>query len=280
MKKLKIYYSPDADDAFMMYGMAVNAIDLHDFQIELDRDDIEALNQLAKVKRLDATATSVHAYAYLHENYNLLTTASSFAGETYGPRLLSKKPIDLASEKNLKIAVPGEMTSANLAMKIFLAQNKLSHELINMPFDKISPSVADGSMDAGVVIHEGQLTHNEFGLQISLDLGKWWWTENKLPLPLGIMVVNNSFPEVEQKQIHQMIRDSIVYSLKHRTEGLKYAQSFSRGLSIETLDEYVNMYVNETTVDMGEKGRESIRLFLKQGKDLGIIKSNFNINFV
>ncbi len=171
------------------------------------------------------------------------------------------------------------MTSANLALKIFLARNNLNHNLINMPFDQISPSVANGEVDGGVVIHEGQLTHDNFNLQIALDLGKWWWNEYKAPLPLGIMVVHNSFTDIEQRQIHKMIQDSISYSLNHRMEGLKYAENFSRGLSIEVLDQYVNMYVNQNTVDMGETGKNSIRCFLEEGKRLGIIKSDFEINF-
>jgi 1,4-dihydroxy-6-naphthoate synthase len=264
----------------MMYGLASKSVSQAGFNIELERKDIEALNQAAKSGKLDCTATSVHAYSYISENYKLLTTAASFAGKDYGPRLLSKGKLDLADKRKLKIAVPGELTSASLALKIFMAENRLDHDLINMEFGEISSAVASGNVDGGVVIHEGQLTHDQFELEVALDLGKWWWKEKNLPLPLGIMVVNNSFSEFEQNQIRKMIQESILYSQNHREEALKYAQQFRRGLSIETLDKYVDMYVNELTFDMGATGKKSIELFLNEGRRFKLIKENFLVSYI
>lgn len=273
--KITLGHSPDSDDAFMFYGLAEHKVDAEGFDFEHVLRDIETLNRWALDGRLHVTAVSVHGYAYVADRYAILPQGASM-GEGYGPILVARRNFSRADLHDISIAVPGTMTSAFLALRLWLGE--FNHEVI--PFDRIMDAVAEGVYDAGLLIHEGQLTHGSLGLTTLVDLGKWWADETNLPLPLGINVIRRDLGEETMGRVARVLRHSIEYGLAHRAEALDHALRYARGMSTDVADRFVGMYVNRRTLDLGDDGRESIRLFLKRGYEAEVIDRLPDIEFV
>ena len=277
LELMRLGHSPDSDDAFMFYALAEHKIDTEGFEFEHILRDIETLNQWAREGKLEITAISVHAYAYVADKYAILSHGASM-GDNYGPMVVTREPnADVEWLRGKRIAIPGEMTSAFLALRLFLGD--FEYEVV--PFDQIMEAVAEGRYDAGLLIHEGQLTHGELGLHMLVDLGKWWNKETDgLPLPLGVNAVRRDLGAERMAALSRVLKASIQYSLDHRAAALQHAMQFARGLSTETADTFVGMYVNDWTLDMGPRGKESIRLFLKRASEQGIIPAGIPVDFV
>lgn len=273
--ELKLAHSPDSDDAFMFYALATKKIRTGNLHITHVLEDIETLNQKAREGAYDITAVSFHAYAYLAEDYVLLPCGASF-GERYGPLVVSRGPLGEGGLKGKRVAVPGLLTTAFLALKLYEPEI----EPLVTPFDKILERVARGKADAGVVIHEGQLTYARDGLNKVVDLGEWWYHETKLPLPLGANAIKRSLEGRTRHQVARLLRESIDYGLKHREEALAYAMQFGRGLDSSTADRFVSMYVNDWTLDFGERGRLAVQTLLDRGFEKGLLPQKVNAEFV
>jgi 1,4-dihydroxy-6-naphthoate synthase len=237
--------------------------------------DIETLNQRAMRGELEVTAVSIHAYAYLADSYALLPHGASM-GDRYGPRLVARSPLSRADIRGKRIAVPGLMTSAYLALRLF----ESVFEPVVTPFDQIEDAVADGSVDLGLLIHEGQLTFADRGLHLIQDLGEWWFGETGLPLPLGGNVIRKDLGDDLTRKISRHLRDSIAYGLEHRSAALDHSMQYARGLERSKADAFVGMYVNDWTLDYGEAGRRAVRQFLQRGVEAGIIPKPVAIEFV
>jgi 1,4-dihydroxy-6-naphthoate synthase len=269
-------HSPDSDDAFMFYALAQHAIPTEGFTFEHILRDIQTLNEWAREGKLDITAISVHAYAYVADKYAILRHGASM-GDNYGPMVVTSEPASVEWLRGRRIAVPGTMTSAFLALRLFLGD--FEYDVI--PFDQIMPAVAEGRADAGLLIHEGQLTHGQLGLHKVVDLGEWWYEETAgLPLPLGVNVVRRDLGPERMAALSRVLKHSIAYALDHREEALQYAMRFARGLETATADQFVGMYVNDWTLDLGPRGEESIRLFLHRAYERGIIDHEVPVDFV
>ncbi len=264
----------------MFYGLVSGEITYPGYTFLHDLSDIESLNQRALKGELEVTAVSVHAFAHLKGRYLIMNSGASMGGEDYGPKLVVKKGGTLSSKRKLRIAIPGLYTSAALALKIYLKEHAIEAELTPIDFDKVQDVVLSGEFDAGVIIHEGQLTHEREGLTSLVDLGAWWWEETKLPLPLGVNVVRKDIGSDAIKASSDVLKRSIIFSLAHRKESLAYALKFGRGIDETQANTFVGMYVNERTVDLGEEGRTSIRLFLDRGIKHGLIPDGVKIEFV
>ncbi len=274
-RTIRVAHSPDSDDAFMFYGLASGAVDTGDLELVHELQDIESLNRRALAGELEVTAVSIHAYAYLADKYILLPHGASM-GEGYGPRLVAKEPLEREDLAGKKIAVPGTMTSAYLALKMYFPEA----ETVVVPFDQINDHVQDGSVDVGLIIHEGQLTYKEEGLHLIADMGVWWGEQTGgLPLPLGGNVIRRDLGEEVIRNTSRYLRESIAYSLDNRKEALEYAIQFGRGLDAEQCDEFVGMYVNPRTLDYGEDGRRSVQLFLDRGYEEGLIPHRIEVEF-
>lgn len=272
MPTLRVAHSPDSDDAFMFWALATGAVDTGDRTYIHELSDIESLNQRALNGELEITAVSLHAYAYLHQRYALLPHGASI-GDGYGPRLVSRepKPADVVTALRTKrIAIPGERTTATLALKL-LAGSNLRTQLV--PFDQIEDAVLDGGADVGLLIHEGQLTYADRGLHLWHDLGAWWKETTGLPLPLGGNVVRKDLGAQLIRDVSRDLRASIVFGLEHRAPALAHAQQYSRGLAPERTDTFVGMYVNDYTVDYGAVGRRAVQRLLDEGAAAGLIPS-------
>ncbi len=256
-RSLSLAHSPDSDDAFMFYALATRKIPTGALQFTHHLEDIETLNRKAQQGLYDITAISFHAYAYLADKYLLLPSGGSF-GDGYGPLVVARASLDPMDLKGKRVAVPGTMTTACLALKLY----EPSVELVVIPFDKILSKVAAKEADAGVVIHEGQLTYGTYGLKKVLDLGEWWKRETGLPLPLGGNAVRRSLAPETCSEVNRLLRASIEFALEHRREALAYALEFARGLDAVNGDQFVAMYVNRWTVDCGEAGRRAVQLLL------------------
>ena len=274
-KIIHVAHSPDSDDAFMFYALSEGLIDTEGLSYVHELQDIESLNRRALRGELDVTAVSIHAYALLTDQYALLPSGASM-GDRYGPRLVSRTPARESAVRGKRIAIPGLNTSAYLALKLFEA------DFIAVPtaFDDIEDAVVSGDVDLGLLIHEGQLTFGERNLHLVLDLGEWWHEQTHLPLPLGGNVVNKRFGRPLMGKIARHLRASIAYALAHHAEAMKHAMKFARGLDQAKADTFVRMYVNDWTLDYGERGREAIRQFLGRGVDAGIIPNSVNVEFV
>ena len=264
----------------MFYAIAHKKIDLSGFEVEHVVEDIESLNKRALTGELEATAISVHAYAYLADRYAIMRSGASI-GENYGPILVAKPSVGAWHAaplrlKGRKVAVPGMMTTAFLALKLF----EPNFEPVIVPFDQILEYVQSDKADFGLVIHEGQLTYGDYGLAKALDLGEWWWRETGLPLPLGVDVVRKNLGGAQMKSFAELFKKSIVYSLEHRDEALDYAMPFGRGLSREASDRFVGMYVNDYTRDLGPKGEAGIYELLNRGFESGILPHRVTPEFV
>ena len=278
-RKITLGHSPDSDDAFMFFGMAEHKIDLAGLEFEHILKDIETLNLWATEGRLDITAISVHAYAYVADKYDLLTHGASM-GDNYGPMIVTPQPADIQSLGGKTIAIPGKMTSAALALDLYLAENGVTANKTIVPFDQIMDEVKAGRVDAGLLIHEGQLTHAREGLHKVVDLGEWWHAQYSLPLPLGVNTVRRDLPPELQHTLNRVLHDSIAYGLDHRAAGVEHAMQFARDMDTQTADTFVGMYVNDWTLDMGDKGRKTIEIFLKRAADAGLIPNVLPLRFV
>ena len=272
---IHLAHSPDSDDAFMFYALADGQIDTQGLSYVHELQDIETLNGRAMRGELDVTAVSIHAYAYLSDHYALLPHGASM-GDGYGPMLVSKKPMKPADIVGRPIAVPGMMTSAYLALKLF----QPDFVPVVVPFDQIEQAVLRGEVDAGLLIHEGQLTYKDDGLHLIADMGAWWLEKTGLPLPLGGNVIRKDMPRDVQKKVSRHLRASIAYGLDHRKNALDHAMRFARGLDRSKADTFVSMYVNDWTLDYGERGRRAIRLFLDEGVKSGVITRPVTVEFV
>ncbi len=273
---IRLGHSPDADDAFMFYGLASGKVETGNLVFEHLLRDIETLNQWALEGRLEVTAISVHAYPYVAGRYALLPSGASM-GEDYGPIVVTREPEDPAWLWGRRIAVPGRLTTATLALHLYLDD----FEPVIMPFDTIMEAVRDGRVDAGLIIHEGQLSHGEWGLHPVADLGKWWRADTGgLPLPLGVNAVRRDLGGRLMADVSRYLRESIEYALAHREDALTHALRYARGLDRDVADRFVGMYVNERTVDMGADGREAIALILKRGHERGLVPAVPELDFV
>jgi 1,4-dihydroxy-6-naphthoate synthase len=276
IQEITIAHSPDSDDAFMFYGLATQKIRVPGFKFTHNLTDIETLNHKAISEApYDVTAISFHAYPYMQHNYALMATGSSF-GEGYGPMLVATKKYTIEQVKKLRIAIPGTLTSAYLTLKLFCPEIETSV----VEFDKIIPAVAAGEFDAGLLIHEGQLTYGQDGLVKILDLGAWWRDLTGLPLPLGGNAIRRSLGPEVMLSTATAVRDSIQHALDNREAALEYAMQFARDLDPLLASKYVGMYVNERTIDMGEDGREAIRRILAMGYERGIIPVESKVDFI
>jgi len=276
VREISIAHSPDSDDAFMFYGLATNKVRVPGYKFVHTLTDIQTLNQKAMDDAFyDVTAISFHAYPYLQKEYTLMACGGS-VGDGYGPMIVALKQYSLDEVRKLRIAVPGTLTTAYLTLKLFTPDI----ETVAVPFDKIIPAVVSGEFDAGLIIHEGQLTYGSNGLVKILDLGQWWHDETGLPLPLGGNAIRRSLGKEVMQITTQALRDSIQHALDHRDEALAYAMQFARDLDPALANRFVGMYVNQRTLNYGEDGREAIRKLLEMGYERGIITKKAKVDFV
>jgi 5,8-dihydroxy-2-naphthoate synthase len=275
-REITIAHSPDSDDAFMFYGLATDKVRVPGLRFTHTLSDIQSLNQKAGEGDglYDVTAISFHAYPYLQKNYMLMTSGGS-VGEGYGPMIVASRAFSQNEIKSKTVAIPGTLTTAYLALKLFAPDI----ETVFVPFDQIIPSVVQGKYEAGLIIHEGQLTYDRSGLYRVVDLGKWWRQTTGLPLPLGGNAIRRSLGRELIANVSQALRGSIQYALDNRAEALQYAMQFARDLDPQLADRFVGMYVNERTLDYGEDGRKAIRLLLETGYQHGIISVEPRVEF-
>ena len=272
---LTLGHSPDPDDAFMFYGLATDKIETGGLEFEHILQDIETLNHRAMREELDITAVSIHAFSYIQDRYILLPHGASM-GEGYGPMVVAREPFSVDEVRSRVIAVPGVLTTAFLGLRLILGNFKFSV----MPFDAIPQAVADGKADAGLIIHEGQLTYGQLGLHEVLNLGVWWKERtNGLPLPLGGNVIRRSFGTEKITRVSAMLKESIQYGLEHRAAAVDHSMQYARDMTTELADEFVGMYVNERTVDYGEDGREAVKRMLEEGFRAGLIPGPVQLEF-
>jgi 1,4-dihydroxy-6-naphthoate synthase len=277
-RTIHVAHSPDSDDAFMFYALAEGKIDTGALRYVHELSDIESLNQRALRSELEVTAVSIHAYAYLWRDYALLGSGSSM-GDGYGPRLVARRPPPAdprEGTRGLRIAVPGKLTTAYLALKLYQPE----FEAVVVPFDRIEAAVERGEVDVGLLIHEGQLTYADSGLHLWADLGAWWLEDTGLPLPLGGNVIRRDLGPGIIAQIARDLRASIVYALEHRAPALAHAKQYNRGIGDERTDTFVGMYVNQWTVDYGPRGRQAVQKLLDRGFEAGVIPERVAVEFV
>lgn len=278
--KLTLGHSPDPDDAFMFYGLAKDLIPAQGFQFQHILQDIQTLNERATRGELDISAVSIHAYAYVSDKYALLPSGASM-GDGYGPMLVARQKWSRSEIAAKKIAVPGTMTSAFLALQLYLEKPSKELNYVVVPFDQIFRAVRSGQADVGLIIHEGQLTYKNEGLVVCEDLGIWWNGQNDgLPLPLGGNVIHKKFSPEIRRAISGILTASIRYSLDHRPEAVQHALQYARDMGRDLADKFVGMYVNHWTLDYGERGRESIRRFLGRAFERGILPHRQELEFV
>ena len=274
-RTITVAHSPDSDDAFMFYGLATNKLETDGLRFEHTLKDIQSLNEDARNGVYDVTAISFHAYAYVADKYALLPHGASI-GDKYGPIVVAKEPRKPEDIAGMKIAIPGELTSAFLALRIF----NRDFEYTVVPFDQIIDAVQDGSVDAGLLIHEGQLFYKQLGLDKVLDLGEWWHEKTGLPLPMGGNAIKRELGPELMKRVSRQLHRSIVYSMENREDALSYAMQFARDMEPALADRFVAMWVNDLTLDYGDRGREAVRRLLQEGEDAGIISHHVDVEFV
>ncbi|HEX6185023.1 MAG TPA: MqnA/MqnD/SBP family protein [Pyrinomonadaceae bacterium] len=274
-RTITVAHSPDSDDAFMFYGLATNKIDTGDIRFEHTLEDIQTLNEKATQGVYDVTAVSFHAYAYVSDKYVLLPHGASI-GEGYGPIVVAREPYAVEDIPRLKVAVPGTMTSAFLALRILSPE----FEHVVVPFDRIIEAVQEGKADAGLLIHEGQLFYQRLGLQKVVDLGEWWKERHDLPLPMGGNVIRRDLGAETIARVSDYLRQSIQFSLDNRRDALAYAMQFARDMDTELADRFVGMWVNQLTLDYTERGRRAVQLLLDEGFERGVIPRRVEAEFV
>ena len=272
---ITLAHSPDSDDAFMFYGLATHKIDTGRLHFEHLLKDIQTLNEEATRGTYDVTAISFHAYAYVADKYALLPHGASI-GDNYGPIVVSRESATPDDIPNLKIAIPGKMTSAFLALQIF--NSEFEYQVV--PFDKIIDAVQKGVCDAGLLIHEGQLFYESKGLHKVLDLGEWWHKRHGLPLPMGGNVIRRDLGPNLMREVSKHLHDSIEYSMENREDALAYAMQFARDMQPELADRFVAMWVNDLTLDYGERGKAAVRRLLDEGHEAGVIPHKVDVEFV
>ena len=276
-RTITLGHSPDPDDAFMFYALAAGKIETGDLRFEHILQDIQTLNERATRGELDVTAISIHAYAYVLDKYALLPSGASM-GDGYGPMIVSKTKRSRDDIAKMRVAVPGLMTSAFLAMRLWLGRD---FDHIVVPFDRIFETVKRGDADAGLIIHEGQLTYQKEGLELCVDLGAWWKQDTGgLPLPLGGNAIKKSLGTPLMNRISPLLTESIRYGLAHRAPAVAHAMAYARNMDTPLADKFVGMYVNDWTLDYGDKGREAIRLFLRRGYESGVLPKPVELEFV
>jgi 1,4-dihydroxy-6-naphthoate synthase len=274
---INIGHSPDPDDAFMFHALANDKIETGRYEFTHTLQDIESLNHRALKGELELTAVSLHGYAYMTDKYAICSCGASM-GDNYGPMVVARKPGSIEDLRGKKIAVPGELTSAFLALKLLLGDT-FTHEVHD--FDQILNVVAAGDADAGLIIHEGQLTYENQGLSLIVDLGKWWYEETDgLPLPLGANAIRKDLGREVMEEVTAILKQSIQYGLDHREDALTHALQYGRDLDRAKADKFVGMYVNDWTLDFGEKGRQAVRLLLQRGYVAGIIPNPVDVEFI
>jgi 1,4-dihydroxy-6-naphthoate synthase len=274
-KTISVAHSPDSDDAFMFYALATNKLETGDIEFTHVLKDIQTLNEEAKKGTYDVTAISFHAYAYVAEKYALLPHGASI-GDNYGPIVVSREPLEPEDLAGVTIAVPGTLTSAFLALRIF--NPDFQYEVV--PFDQIIEAVQQGQCDAGLLIHEGQLFYQDKGLQKVMDLGEWWFERTGLPLPMGGNAIRRDLGESAMREVSKLLRESIRYSLDHREDALQYAMQFARDMDPALADRFVAMWVNDLTLDYTARGREAVQRLLQEGFERGIIPHRIDVEFV
>lgn len=274
-RKITVAHSPDSDDAFMFYGLATGKLSTEGLKFEHTLKDIQSLNEDARNGVFDVTAISFHAYAYVADKYALLPHGASI-GDNYGPIVVAKEPRPASEIGKMKIAVPGELTSAYLALRIY----DKDFEHVVVPFDEIIEAVQDGVADAGLLIHEGQLFYTEKGLHKVLDLGEWWHEHTGLPLPMGGNAIRRDLGPELMHQVSRYLHESIEYSLENREDALAYAMQFARDMHPEMADRFVAMWVNDLTLDYTDRGREAVQRLLADGHKAGIIPHEVKVDFV
>jgi 1,4-dihydroxy-6-naphthoate synthase len=274
-RTITVAHSPDSDDAFMFYGLATNKVRVSGLKFTHTLCDIETLNRQAMQGVYDLTAISFHAYPYIQDRYALLASGGS-VGEGYGPMIVALRPFTEAEVKRVKIAVPGTLTTAYLVLKLFAPE--VETEVV--PFDRIIPEILAGKYEAGLIIHEGQLTYAKSGLQRVVDFGRWWRQHTGLPLPLGGNAIRRDLGPETMSRVAGGLRNSIQYALDHREEALAYAMQFARDLDPQSADKFVGMYVNRRTLDYGADGRQAVRTLLEMGHAAGIIPQPVRVEFV
>ncbi len=273
---IRVGHSPDPDDAFMFHALANDKIDTGDLQFVHELQDIETLNRRAMKGELEVSAVSIHAYAHLLDKYALLSSGCSM-GDKYGPMVVAREALTIDDLKKVKIAVPGTMTTAFLTLRLLLPDG-FEYEV--MPFDEIINAVATGRCAAGLIIHEGQLTFQNQGLKLVVDMGVWWHEKTGLPLPLGGNVVRRDLGPELMSRVSKLIKASIQYSLDHREDALKHALNYARDMDITLADKFVGMYVNDWTIDYGPRGREAVRRLLQEAHKAGVIPNPVDVAFV
>jgi 1,4-dihydroxy-6-naphthoate synthase len=274
-KTLTLGHSPDPDDAFMFYGLASGQVDSKGWKFEHILQDIQTLNERARREELDISAVSIHAFSYIADKYALLACGASM-GDNYGPMVVARENFPISQLAGKKIAIPGTMTTAFLTLR--LALGEFPYEVV--PFDEILEQVESGKFDAGLIIHEGQLTYAQHGLVKILDLGEWWMNRHQLPLPLGGNVVRKALGAEAVTEIAGILKESIQFGLQNREEAVKHSLQWARGMGFDLADKFVGMYVNDYTLDYGEKGRKAVQLLLKEAADHKIIPQKPNVEFV
>jgi len=275
MQTIHIAHSPDSDDAFMFYALAKDKLETGGLEFKHVLSDIETLNIKAEKKVYEVSAISMHNYPYVSKDYILLPTGCSM-GDRYGPMVVSRRVMDKSDLASETIAVPGEKTTALLALRLFNPQ--IRYEIV--PFDQIIPGILEGRYKAGLIIHEGQLTYAESGLHKVIDMGEWWYEQTGLPLPLGGNVIRRDLGRDLMQRVSELIRQSIQYSLDHREEAVEYALQFARDMDPVKADKFVGMYVNHWTLDYGEIGKKAVETLLKEGHEKGIIDVPVRVEFL
>ena len=275
-RTIAVGHSPDPDDAFMFYALAHDKIDTGPFRFRHELQDIETLNRRAMKGELEVSAVSIHAYAHLLDKYALLPAGCSM-GDRYGPMVVARRPLSVEELRGARLAVPGTLTTAFLTLRLLLGDG-FAYEVV--PFDRILAAVAEGRFDAGLIIHEGQLTFHNQGLHLVVDLGVWWQDRTGLPLPLGGNVVRRDLGPAVVHQISELLKQSIRYALGHRDDALSYALRYARDMDRSLADQFVGMYVNDWTLDYGPRGREAVKRLLDEGHQAGVIPSPVNVEFV
>jgi 1,4-dihydroxy-6-naphthoate synthase len=275
--RIHLAHSPDPDDAFMFYGLAQNAVDAGPFEFEHVLADIQTLNERARTGEYEVTAISIHAYPYVCDKY-ALTACGASMGNGYGPLIVSRVPMSVGQLRGKTIAVPGRMTTAFLVLQLLLGRDAFTPRVVM--FDQIPAEVAAGRVEAGLLIHEGQLTYEQQRLQRVLDLGLWWQERTGLPLPLGGNAIRRDLGAQNCRDITAIIQRSIRYGLEHRPEAVRYALQFGRGLNAELADRFVAMYVNEWTLDYGPRGRAAVRRLLADGAAAGLVPEVAALEFI
>jgi 1,4-dihydroxy-6-naphthoate synthase len=275
VKTITVAHSPDSDDAFMFYGLATNKLETEGIKFEHTLKDIQSLNEDAKNGVYDVTAISFHAYAYVADKYALLPHGASI-GDKYGPIVVAREPRSADEIGQMKIAVPGELTSAYLALRLF---NKDFQHIV-VPFDQIIDAVQKGEADAGLLIHEGQLFYKEKGLDKVLDLGEWWHEKTGLPLPMGGNAIRRDLGPEMMKRVSRHLHESIIYSMENREDALQYALQFARDMAQEMADRFIAMWVNDLTLDYGTRGKQAVKMLLSEGHKAGVIPHEVQVDFV